>query len=418
MSDEMEDLFGDDDEDQQQQEHDGNVLQDEDAAAQQAADEEVDYAAGLEDDMDDAAAAAAAAAGGDAAGGLGADEERELFGGLEDDDDEDAAAAGPQEERGPPIDVHAPLLPRPAADSVVLLKVPNILRIEPRPYDPALFEEGAEEIMDPNTGVVKTRPRDINVVRWRLKVGEDGQLTRESNARYVKWSDGSESIVLGDEVLNVTRQQHAKSHSYLYAVRYDVIEGQAHLNTRMTVAPANINSKLHKRLKMTVAHASRRVDKVRLHYAAKNPELEKIEIEKRAEEQARLKAARERSMPRPAAPKRRNVYTAAYLEEEDEFAGGGGDDLGYDEEDEAGGAAAADDDELYRRRPADREEEEAAERRLRVAKRTTPPPRGSSSRKRGYDSEEEEAEEEEAPADKAAPGIKVRRGAILDDDDD
>lgn len=58
---------------------------------------------------------------------------------------------------------------RPAADSVVLLKVPNILRIEPRPYDPALFEEGAEEIMDPNTGVVKTRPRDINVVRWRLK---------------------------------------------------------------------------------------------------------------------------------------------------------------------------------------------------------------------------------------------------------
>jgi hypothetical protein len=28
---------------------------------------------------------------------------------------------------------------------------------------------------------------------------------------------------------------------------------------------------------------------VRVHYAAKNPELEKIEIEKRAEEQARLK---------------------------------------------------------------------------------------------------------------------------------
>jgi hypothetical protein len=104
MSDEMEDLFGDEDEEQQQQEHDGNILQDEDAAAQQAADEEVDYAAGLEDDMDDAAHA-----GGGAGGGLGADEERDLFGGL-DDDEEDAAA--PQEERGPPIDVHAPLLPR------------------------------------------------------------------------------------------------------------------------------------------------------------------------------------------------------------------------------------------------------------------------------------------------------------------
>jgi hypothetical protein len=31
------------------------------------------------------------------------------------------------------------------------------------------------------------------------------------------------------------------------------------------------------------------ISQVRLHYAAKNPELEKIEIEKRAEEQARLK---------------------------------------------------------------------------------------------------------------------------------
>jgi hypothetical protein len=50
------------------------------------------------------------------------------------------------------------------------------------------------------------------------RAGEDGQLTRESNARFVKWSDGSESIVLGDEVLNVTRQPHAKAHTHLYAV--------------------------------------------------------------------------------------------------------------------------------------------------------------------------------------------------------
>jgi hypothetical protein len=50
------------------------------------------------------------------------------------------------------------------------------------------------------------------------RAGEDGQLTRESNARFVKWSDGSESIMLGDEVLNVDRQVHARAHTYLYAV--------------------------------------------------------------------------------------------------------------------------------------------------------------------------------------------------------
>jgi hypothetical protein len=49
----------------------------------------------------------------------------------------------------------------------------------------------------------------------------------------------------------------------LQQVRYDVIEGQAHLGTQMTVKPASLNSKIHKRLKMTVAHANRKIDKVR-----------------------------------------------------------------------------------------------------------------------------------------------------------
>jgi hypothetical protein len=69
---------------------------------------------------------------------------------------------------------------------------------------------------------------------------------------------------------------------------------------------------------------------------------------------------------------------------------------------------------LYVLEPAFAALQEAAARRLRVAKRTTPPPNSSNSRKRSHESDEEE----EAPADKAAPGIKVRRGAILDDDDD
>jgi RNA polymerase-associated protein LEO1 len=63
------------------------------------------------------------------------------------------------------------LLPlcRPASDSVVLLKVPNIVRVDPRPYDPNTFEEGEEAITDERTGITKIRPRDINVIRWRFK---------------------------------------------------------------------------------------------------------------------------------------------------------------------------------------------------------------------------------------------------------
>jgi hypothetical protein len=39
-----------------------------------------------------------------------------------------------------------------------------------------------------------------NVVRWRWGVGPGGERVPVSNARLVKWSDGSESVMLGDQV--------------------------------------------------------------------------------------------------------------------------------------------------------------------------------------------------------------------------
>ncbi len=62
---------------------------------------------------------------------------------------------------------------------------------------------------------------------------------------------------------------------------------------------------------------------------------------------------------------------------------------------------------------------QAAQQRLRSAKRSTPPLLNTGGgRKRGFEEEEEEAAEEATPDAGKAPGIKVRRGAILDDDDD
>jgi hypothetical protein len=53
---------------------------------------------------------------------------------------------------------------------------------------------------------------------------DDGSLTRESNARYVQWSDGSESIMLGDEVLTMDRKQQPRANTYVHVVRYDAIQ--------------------------------------------------------------------------------------------------------------------------------------------------------------------------------------------------
>jgi Leo1-like protein len=104
---------------------------------------------------------------GEPAGGSGEPEdEAALFGELE-DEEEGPVDADPV---GPAVDVVAPLMARPEPGSVLLLRLPNILHVDTRPYDPAEFDGGVETFVD-ERGVSRTRPRDINVVRWRYRWG-------------------------------------------------------------------------------------------------------------------------------------------------------------------------------------------------------------------------------------------------------
>ena len=43
-------------------------------------------------------------------------------------------------------------------------------------------------------------------MRWRDYFAEDGSVQKESNARFVKWSDGSMSMHLGSEIFDVYKQ--------------------------------------------------------------------------------------------------------------------------------------------------------------------------------------------------------------------
>lgn len=45
-----------------------------------------------------------------------------------------------------------------------------------------------------------------NTMRWREVVDDDGNVKKESNARMVKWSDGSYSLHLGSEIFDVYKQ--------------------------------------------------------------------------------------------------------------------------------------------------------------------------------------------------------------------
>ena len=44
-----------------------------------------------------------------------------------------------------------------------------------------------------------------NTIRWKIGFNEEGRAIKESNARMVRWSDGSYSLHLGNEIFDVQK---------------------------------------------------------------------------------------------------------------------------------------------------------------------------------------------------------------------
>ena len=55
-----------------------------------------------------------------------------------------------------------------------------------------------------------------NTIRWRYSTDESGNEIRESNARLVKWSDGTMSLYLGSEIFDIYRQPLQGEFSHLF----------------------------------------------------------------------------------------------------------------------------------------------------------------------------------------------------------
>jgi len=55
-----------------------------------------------------------------------------------------------------------------------------------------------------------------NTIRWRYVQDEAGNEVRESNARVVRWSDGSMSLYLGSEIFDISKQPLQGEYSHLF----------------------------------------------------------------------------------------------------------------------------------------------------------------------------------------------------------
>lgn len=131
--------------------------------------------------------------------------------------------------------VPVPQWPRmqPSDGKVWHLKLPAYVNLDAQPYHPDYYRatlDDAEEELKGNAAkgkMIGVR----NTVRWRWQ-GQGEDATRQSNARMLRWSDGSVSLQLGNEMFDVAP-------SYGASLKPDEKEKRGNETTFVCVAAPN-----------------------------------------------------------------------------------------------------------------------------------------------------------------------------------
>lgn len=152
--------------------------------------------------------------------------------------------------------------------------------IDPKPFDPKTYVE--EDIFVADESGSKKRIRlDNNIVRWRIVRNPDGTESYESNARFVRWSDGSLQLLIGNEVLDLSVQdaQHDQVHLFLRHGK-GILQSQGRLLRKMRFMPSSLSSNSHRLLTALVDSRHKKVYRVKNCVTDIDPEREKEQKEK------------------------------------------------------------------------------------------------------------------------------------------
>ncbi|KAG0468708.1 hypothetical protein HPP92_018036 [Vanilla planifolia] len=182
---------------------------------------------------------------------------------------------------GPPLEIEHPLHPPPGhPDQMNMIRVSNIMGIEPKPFDSKTFVEEDVFVTD-ESGTKKRIRLEDNIVRWRAIKNRDGTTTYESNARFVQWSDGSLQLLIGNEVLDISVQEadHDQAHLFLRLGK-GILQSQGRLLRKMRFMPSSLSSKSHRLLTALVDSRHKKVYKVKNCITNTDPEKEKEEKQK------------------------------------------------------------------------------------------------------------------------------------------
>eukprot|EP00908_Phaeocystis_cordata_P014178 Transcript_25276.p2 GENE.Transcript_25276~~Transcript_25276.p2 ORF type:complete len:411 (+),score=197.65 Transcript_25276:43-1233(+) len=211
--------------------------------------------------------------------------EDDLFGSDEEEEGAGAAprrAPAPSAPSAPPLHYELPMLPKPNVDSeLYAMRLPNILAIEPRPFDAVNFEDEEEG------GDEDSKGKADNVIRWRDTEGSG----RQSNARIVRWSDGSMTLHVGSEVLSAVPREEAGGKQLFTRHKGSNLECHGLVHQKLVLQPASIKSSTHKALTKRIAkNVGVGERRIQMHTTTQDPEKKKREDEKTWDEKNRLMA--------------------------------------------------------------------------------------------------------------------------------
>ncbi|WCJ35853.1 leo1-like family protein [Euphorbia peplus] len=200
-------------------------------------------------------------------------------------DEENVEIKSKEKPMGPPIELDIPFQRPPAdPDKMNMIKVSNIMGVDPNPFDPKTYVEDKTFVTD-ETGTPKRLRLENNIVRWRTVRNPDGSKSVQSNTRFVRWSDGSLQLLIGNEVLDISLQddRHDQTHLFLRHNK-SLLQSQGRISRKMRFMPSSLTSNSHRLLTALVDSRHRKVYKVKNCVTDIDPEREKEEKE-RAESQ-------------------------------------------------------------------------------------------------------------------------------------
>ena len=141
-------------------------------------------------------------------------------------------------------------------------KVPHFLTIDPVPFDPPSFEDMVKHRLSHEASEedkIGDRLVDENTIRWRYSRDTNQRVFKESNARIVKWSDGSYSLKLGTEYTDILINDTDNTFLTVSHDQQELMQciNGGEINKTIMFIPTSTNSKIHQRLSKAVARRNK-----------------------------------------------------------------------------------------------------------------------------------------------------------------